>query len=82
MRSGTQDDLLHPCVDYVQDYVDAGLVEPFDTRLLPSFSQLYPEFAERGQVDGQQYWIPWDCGFGSVMYRKDKVDPPTQPGGS
>ncbi len=30
---------------------------------------------ERGKVNGQQYWIPWDWGFGSVMYRKDKVDP-------
>ena len=75
MRAGEQFDLLHPCVDYVQDYVDAGLVEPFDTSLLPSLSQLYPAFVERGKVAGQQYWVPWDWGFGSVMYRKDKVDP-------
>jgi spermidine/putrescine transport system substrate-binding protein len=73
MRAGERFDLLHPCVDYVQDYVDAGLVEPFETDLLPSFDQLYPQFADRGTVNGRQYWIPWDWGFGSVMYRKDKV---------
>jgi spermidine/putrescine transport system substrate-binding protein len=75
MRAGEKFDLLHPCVDYVQDYVDAGLVEPFDVSLLPSMKQLYPAFAARGKVDGQQYWVPWDWGFGSVMYRTDKVDP-------
>jgi spermidine/putrescine transport system substrate-binding protein len=75
MRAGQQFDLLHPCVDYAQDYVDSGLVEPFDTTLLPSFDELEPAFTERGKIDGQQYWIPWDWGFGSVLYRPDKVDP-------
>ena len=28
-----------------------------------------------GQVDGKQYWIPWDSGYSSVMYRTDKIDP-------
>jgi spermidine/putrescine transport system substrate-binding protein len=75
MKAGQHFDLLHPCIDYVQDYVAADLVEPFDTRLIPSFSKLYPELVARGQVDGKQYWIPWDWGFGSILYRKDKVDP-------
>ena len=30
---------------------------------------------ERGVIDGQQYWIPWDWGFSSILYRTDKVDP-------
>jgi spermidine/putrescine transport system substrate-binding protein len=75
MRAGEEFDLLHPCVDYAKDYVDAGVVQPFDTSLLPSYSQLYPEFTKGGTFNGQQYWIPWDWGFGSIMYRKDKVDP-------
>ena len=75
MRAGERYDLFHPCVDYAQDYVDAGVVEPFDTSLIPSFDQLLPQFTQQGVIDAQQYWIPWDWGFGSVMYRKDKVDP-------
>jgi spermidine/putrescine-binding protein len=75
MRAGQRFDLLHPCADYVQDYVDAGLVQPFDTSLLPSFGNLRPELVERGRVDGEQYLIPWDWGYGSILYRKDQVDP-------
>ena len=26
-------------------------------------------------INGQQYWIPWDWGFSSILYRTDKVDP-------
>ena len=50
-------------------------MQPFDTSLLTNFSQLYPEVVKAGQVDGQQYWIPWDCGYSSVLYRTDKIDP-------
>jgi spermidine/putrescine-binding protein len=75
VRAGTQYDLIHPCVGYVQDWVNADLVEPFDPALLPSFPNLYPELTAAGQVDGKQYWIPWDTGFSSIMYRTDKVDP-------
>ena len=34
MKAGQKFDLLHPCVGYVQDYVNAGVVQPFDTSLL------------------------------------------------
>jgi spermidine/putrescine transport system substrate-binding protein len=74
MKAGQKFDLLHPCVGYVQDYDNAGVVQPFDTSLLPSFGNLFPEMIERGKVNGQQYWIPWDWGFSSVLYRKDKID--------
>jgi spermidine/putrescine-binding protein len=74
MKAGQKFDLLHPCVGYIQDYVNAGVVQPFDTSLLPSFGNLFPEMVERGKVNGQQYWIPWDWGFSSILYRKDKID--------
>ena len=75
MKAGQKFDLLHPCVGYVHDYVNAGVVEPFDTSLLSNFPNLYPEMTARGVIDGQQYWIPWDWGFSSILYRTDKVDP-------
>jgi spermidine/putrescine transport system substrate-binding protein len=73
VRAGAQYDLAHPCISYVRDWVDAGLVEPFDPGLLTNFSQLDPEVVKAGQVDGKQYWIPWDSGYSSVMYRKDMI---------
>jgi spermidine/putrescine transport system substrate-binding protein len=74
-KAGQKFDLIHPCVSYVEDWARSGLVQPFDPSLLPSFSNLFPQMVERGQVNGQQYWIPWDWGYSSILYRKDKVDP-------
>src|SRR5579871_6751595 len=74
-RSGVQFDLLHPCIENVPDYVNSKLVQPWDTSLLPSFKNLNPALLKRGQIDGQQYMIPWDWGYASVLYRADKIDP-------
>jgi spermidine/putrescine transport system substrate-binding protein len=75
MRAGQRFDVLHPCVSYARDYVDADLVQPFDPELLTNFSDLHPELTALGRIDGRQYLIPWDWGFASVMYRTDKVAP-------
>jgi len=66
-------DLMHPCHENLPDYVSRGLVQPFDTSLIPSFSQLNPFLAKKGQINGQQYMIPWDWGYGSLTYRTDHV---------
>jgi spermidine/putrescine-binding protein len=70
-----QFDVLHPCIENVQDYVNSKLVQPWDTSLLPSFKNLNPALTERGKINGQQYFIPWDWGYASILYRTDKVDP-------
>jgi spermidine/putrescine transport system substrate-binding protein len=75
VRSGQQFDVLHPCIENLQDYVNGGLVQPWDTSLLPSFKNLNPALVKGGQVEGKQYFIPWDWGYGSIIYRTDKVDP-------
>ena len=49
-------DLMHPCIENVQDYVNSGLVQPWDTSLLPSYKNLNPALTERGMVNGQQYF--------------------------
>ena len=66
-------DLMHPCHENLQDYVNRGLVQPWDTSLLPSFSQLNPFLVKKGQLNGKQYMIPWDWGYGSLTYRTDHV---------
>jgi len=70
-----QFDLMHPCIENLQDYVNGGLVQPWDTSLLPSFKNLNPVLTKKGQIDGQQYFIPWDWGYASILYRTDKVAP-------
>jgi len=81
VKAGQHYDLIHPCISYVQDWVNSGTVQPFDTSLLPSFPNLYPQMVKAGQVNGQQYWIPWDWGFSSILYRKDKISPEDAAGG-
>ena len=72
-RSGSLFDLMHPGVADMRDYINAGLVQPWDTSLLPSFKNLNPELTKRGRYNGRQYLIPWDWGLASILYRTDKV---------
>jgi spermidine/putrescine transport system substrate-binding protein len=72
--SGGPFDVMHPCNENIPDYINRGLVQPWDTSLIPSFSQLNPNLAAVGKVNGKQYFIPWDWGYGSLLYRTDKID--------
>ena len=75
MASGTTYDIVHPCAYRFQDYVDLGAMQPWDTSLIPNFSQLNPALEKAGQIDGKQYFIVEDWGFIAPLYRADKVDP-------
>lgn len=75
VRGGFKPDLTHPCVGYVQDWVNMGAIEPFDTSLISNFGDLNPTMVEGGQIDGKQYFIPGDWGFSAPLYRADKVEP-------
>jgi spermidine/putrescine transport system substrate-binding protein len=75
VAAGTQFDLMHPCISYVRDWTNAGLIQPFDPSLFKNWHQLDPNVTKAGVVDGKQYWIPWDSGYSSILYRKDKIDP-------
>jgi spermidine/putrescine transport system substrate-binding protein len=75
VRAGFRPDLVHPCVDYIGNWVELGVVEPWDPKLIPSFKDLDATLVKGGQVDGQQYFIPADWGFSSPLYRADKVEP-------
>ena len=74
VRAGFRPEVVHPCVGYVQDWVNLDVVEPFDTSLMKNVKDLNPAMLEGGQIDGKQYFIPADWGFSSPLYRSDKVD--------
>jgi spermidine/putrescine transport system substrate-binding protein len=75
VRGGFAPDVVHPCIDYTWDWVNLGVVQPWDTSLISNFSKLDPNMVAQGQVDGDQYHIPVDWGFSAPLYRADKVEP-------
>ncbi len=68
-------DIMHPCNEMLRSFVSEGLIQPWDTSLLPSFKNLNPFLVDKAQLDGKQYMIPWDWGYASLLYRSDKIDP-------
>ena len=73
--SGGPFDIMHPCHENLPDYINRGLVQPWDTSLIPSFAALNPALTKAASFQGKQYMIPWDWGYGGLTYRTDKVDP-------
>ena len=75
VASGTTYDIVHPCHYRFQDYVDLGVMQPWDPSLMPNYAQLYPTLEQGGLINDQQYFITEDWGFIAPLYRADKVTP-------
>ncbi|MGH2625036.1 MAG: ABC transporter substrate-binding protein [Anaerolineales bacterium] len=73
MAAGDQADIFHPYTGWLQFYVEEGLVEEIDTSQLSNWASVPDSFKAIGQFDGRQYFIPWDWGFTSILYRTDMV---------
>jgi spermidine/putrescine-binding protein len=73
MAAGDQADVFHPYTGWLQFYVDEGLVEEIDTSKLSNWDKVPDSFKALGQFNGKQYFVPFDWGFSSVLYRTDKV---------
>jgi len=73
MKAGDQADIFHPYTGWLQFYVDEGLVQEIDTSKLTNWNNVPDDFKKIGQINGKQYFIPWDWGFTSVLYRTDKI---------
>ena len=76
LKGGTQADIVHPYSGWLQLYVDEGLVSEIDTSKLKNWDKVPDSFKKLGQVNGKQYFIPWDWGFTSILYRTDKIKAP------
>lgn len=73
--AGYQWDTIHPSTAEIQDYLDLGAVQPWDTSLIANYPDLNPALMAAGQIDGKQYNIVMDWGYAGVIIRSDKVDP-------
>src|SRR2546421_11426164 len=75
LRAGLKPDLFRPYVGWVKYFATSGLVQPWNTKLIPNFKHLNPFMVKAGQFNGKQYGIPDDWGFDAILYRSDKVQP-------
>lgn len=73
MKAGADACVFHPYTGWQHFYVNDGLVMELDTTRLVNWSQIPARFKALGQVNGKQYFIPWDWGYTSVLYRTDKI---------
>ena len=74
MKAGDPSDIFHAYTGWLHFYVEEGLVAEIDTSKLANWDRVPDFFKEKGQFNGKQYFVPWDWGFSSILYRTDEVD--------
>ncbi len=76
LRSGFPTDISHPCSGSVARWNDAGAIRPIDPSRIDAWGDIFPSTLEiRGvQLGGEYYFLPWDWGNSSILYRTDLVD--------
>ena len=74
IKTGTNTyDVFHPYTGWLQFYVDEGLAAEIDTSKLKNWDKVPESFKALGRFNCKQYFVPWDWGFSSVVYRTDKI---------
>ena len=73
MEGASNADIFHFYTGWQQFYVDEGLVQEIDTSKLKNWDKVPDSFKALGQINGKQYYVPWDWGFTSIMYNTDHV---------
>ena len=72
MKAGAQADVFHPYTGWLQFYVDEGWSAEIDTSKLTNWDKVPDNFKAIGQINGKQYFVPWDWGFTSILYNTEK----------
>lgn len=77
VRAGFRPDVAHPCHGSILRWIDAGLITPIDTSRLSNWDGVFPKLKTltEAQIDGKQWFVPFDWGNTSITYRTDLVDP-------
>lgn len=71
MNTGSTADVILPVWHDV--YVEAGLMQPLDTSRLKVWASIPDKLKEKGNIDGVQYFAPFDWGYSCILVRTDKV---------
>ncbi len=73
MQAGFEVDLVHPCESWWLLYTEYDLLQPIDTSRIEHWDRINPDLAKLGQFNGEQYILPWDWGYESILVRSDLV---------
>ena len=76
MMAGFTPDIAHPCNSNLIRWRDAGVVQPIDVSRLTHWEDVWEPLRnlKTAVADGQNWFVPWDWGNASVLYRTDLVD--------
>ena len=74
VASGYSPDIAHPCMMWVPQWKDGGLIQPLDLSLLPDYEGIPEAVRAGGEIDGQSWFVPFDVGFSSLTYDADAID--------
>jgi len=76
MLAGFTPDVPHPCSYNVGRWREAGLLQPIDTSRLSNWGDVISSLKDIDgtQFDGQQFFVPFDWGNTSILYRTDLVE--------
>ncbi len=77
MRAGFKADIAHPCSQSVVKWREAGLLQPLDTSRIAGWKDLNPGIMAMKDLattaDGKAWFMPFDWGNTSLLYRTDNV---------
>lgn len=71
--AGFRADVTHVCAGSVTKWVEAGIVEPWDPALIPSFADIDGDLLGAGATDGPVYFLPTDYGSTAIAYNPEAV---------
>lgn len=78
VRAGYAADIAHPCADDISLWIKADVIQPFDPSRLTHVPDFWDELKDLpGTVsdDGTKRWfVPFDWGNSSIVYRTDMVE--------
>jgi spermidine/putrescine transport system substrate-binding protein len=77
LAAGLRPDIMHPCSYGLRRWREAGLLQPLDTTRLPNLADVWDCMKDIPETvhEGRRYFAPFDCGYASILYRTDLVDP-------
>ncbi|MEO1193233.1 MAG: extracellular solute-binding protein [Pseudomonadota bacterium] len=77
MRVGFDVDVIHPCIETVPRFVEAGQLQPIDTSRLKHWQNIFPGLQDMPNVDagdGNIWFVPVDWGNTSIIYNTEAVE--------
>jgi spermidine/putrescine transport system substrate-binding protein len=73
---GFNADISHPCNSNLQRWREAGILQPVEVERLKNWPDLWKPLRDlsTGITEGKHWFVPFDWGTASVLYRPDLVD--------